>query len=98
FIAFVQNIDGDIQQMGLLKNIIVNNKSIKEQELVFKEKADTLPGPDGTPRPTTEELIENVNKILTEEVEPSPSPEGENISPYASGAPEETPASEESPL
>lgn len=98
FIAFVQNVDGDIQQMGLLKNIIVNNKSIKEQELVFKEKADTLPGPDGTPRPTTEELIENVNKILTEEVEPSPSPEGENISPYASGAPEETPASEESPL
>ncbi len=98
FIAFVQNVDGDIQQMGLLKNIIVNNKSIKDQELVFKEKPDTLPGPDGTPRPTAEELIENVNKILTEEVEPSPSPEGEDISPYASESPEETPASEESPL
>lgn len=99
FIAFVQNVDGDIQQMGLLKHIIVNNKSIKAQDLVFKEKPDTLPGPEGTPRPTTEELIENVNKILTEEVEPSASaePELENISPYASGAPEEE-LDEEAPL
>ena len=31
FVAFVQNADGDIRQMGILKNIIVNNKSIKDQ-------------------------------------------------------------------
>ena len=91
FVAFVQNADGDIRQMGILKNIIVNNKSIKDQELVFKEKPNTLPGPDGTPKPTTEELIENVNKILSEATpapeEAKPGAEKE-VSPYASSTPE----------
>ncbi len=98
FVAFVQNPDGDIRQMGLLKNIIVNNKSIKDQELVFKEKPSTLPGPDGTPKPTAEELIENVNKILSEatpgpaEAESPAATESpaidKDVSPYASSTPE----------
>lgn len=100
FFAFVQNVEGEIQQTGLLKNIIVNNKSIKKQDLVFKEQTNPLPGPDGTPRPTTEELIENVNKILTEE---TPAPEASiDVSPYASETEdletETSPEVEESPL
>ncbi len=108
FVAFVQNADEEILQMGILKNIIVNDKSIKADDPLYEDGPASVPASVAPEDADTETLIKNIQENLKEpvpEASGSPAEEESVVSPYKSEeeTPEDTPSEEapdpaESPL